>query len=44
MADGYERVYAQVAGKKRPQPGEDVLQHMTFDEPSDVVAGAAGTG
>jgi glycosyltransferase involved in cell wall biosynthesis len=44
MADGYERVYAQVAGKKRPQPGEDVLQHMTFEEPSDVVAGAAGTG
>jgi glycosyltransferase involved in cell wall biosynthesis len=44
MADGYERVYAQVAGKERPHPGEDVLQHMTFETQGDVVAETAGTG
>jgi glycosyltransferase involved in cell wall biosynthesis len=44
MADGYERAYRQVAQPEAPEPGEDVLQHMTFEESDDVVVEPAGLG
>jgi glycosyltransferase involved in cell wall biosynthesis len=43
MADGYERVYAKIAGNERSHPGEDVLQHMTFEAPRDVTAETEAT-
>jgi glycosyltransferase involved in cell wall biosynthesis len=43
MADGYERVYAKIANKDRPQPGEDLLQHMTFDMEGEAAGAEAST-
>jgi glycosyltransferase involved in cell wall biosynthesis len=44
MADGYEQVYASIATNLSQQPDEDLLQHMAFDLPTDVVTQAAPLG
>jgi hypothetical protein len=44
MADGYEQVYADIAATRIRRPGQDLLQHMTFDMPNDIVTGAAPMG
>ncbi len=37
MADGYEQVYAAIATNRIHRPGQDLLQHMTFDMPNDIM-------
>jgi len=44
MADGYEQVYAGVATNLSQQPDEDLLQHVAFDLPTDVVTEASPLG